>query len=117
MGRVEGEFNGAGKTTLFTGLVKAKTGIPLREDSLRHHKLLPEHQEKWIQSRRSDSRRKGKNPMGLSKLISIAVTATFWAASTGQLPRMIRTVQIAQLKLIKDSQASRWPKAMTLPSR
>lgn len=55
--------------------------------------------------------------MGLSKLISIAVTATLLAASTGQLPRMIRTVQIAQLKLIKDSQASRWPKAMILPSR
>jgi hypothetical protein len=55
--------------------------------------------------------------MGLSKLISIAVTTAFLAASTGQLPRMVRAVQIAQLKLIKDSQASRWPKAMTLPSR
>lgn len=49
MGRVEGEFSGAGKTALFTWLVTAKTGIPLWEDSLRHHKLLPEHQEKELQ--------------------------------------------------------------------
>jgi hypothetical protein len=28
-----------------------------------------------------------------------------------------RPVQMAQLKLIKDPQPSRWPKAMTLPSR
>jgi hypothetical protein len=48
MGRVEGEFSGAGKTTLFTGLVTAKTGIPLREDSLCHYQLLPGHQEKGI---------------------------------------------------------------------
>ena len=43
MGRVESEFSGAGKTALFTGLVKAKTGIPLREDPLRHYQLLSEH--------------------------------------------------------------------------
>jgi len=55
--------------------------------------------------------------MGLSKLISISVTATFLAASTGQLPRLLKTVKIAQAKLILDSQASKWPKAMTLPSR
>jgi hypothetical protein len=55
--------------------------------------------------------------MGLSKLISIAVTATFLAASTGQLPRLLKTVRIAQAILILDSQASKWPKAMTLPSR
>ncbi len=54
--------------------------------------------------------------MGLSKVISIAVTMAFLAASTGQLSRIIRAVQIAQIKLIKDSQASQWPKAMTLPS-
>jgi hypothetical protein len=39
------------------------------------------------------------------------------AASTGQLPRIVRKVQLAQLYLIKDSQASKWPKAITLPSR
>lgn len=55
--------------------------------------------------------------MGLSKLISIAVTMAFLAASTGQLPRMLKAVRIAQAKLILDSQASKWPRAMTLPSR
>jgi len=55
--------------------------------------------------------------MGLSKLISIAVTVAFLAASTGQTPNMLRAIKIAQLQLIKDSQASKWPKAMALPSR
>jgi hypothetical protein len=55
--------------------------------------------------------------MGLSKLISIAVALAFLAASTGQLPNMLRAVKIAQLQLIMDSQASKWPKAMTLPNR
>jgi hypothetical protein len=30
---------------------------------------------------------------------------------------LIKIVRIAQVKLIMDSQASKWPKAMTLPSR
>lgn len=54
--------------------------------------------------------------MGLSKLISIAVTLNFVAAATGQLPPILRTVNITQLQLLKDSQASKWPKAMTLPN-
>jgi hypothetical protein len=53
----------------------------------------------------------------VGKLISIAATLAVLAGSTGQLPRIIRKVQLAQLYLIKDSQASKWPKAMTLPSR
>ncbi len=55
--------------------------------------------------------------MGLSKLTSIAVMAAFLVASTGQLPRLLKAVKVAQLNLIMDSQASKWPKAMTLPSR
>ncbi len=54
--------------------------------------------------------------MGLDKLIAIGATMAVLAASTGQLPRAIRAVQIAQLKLIKDSQASKWPKALLLPT-
>jgi hypothetical protein len=42
---------------------------------------------------------------------------SFLAASTGLLPRLLKTVKIAQAKLIMDSQASKWQKAMTLPSR
>jgi hypothetical protein len=55
--------------------------------------------------------------MGLSKLTSIAVTVVFLAAATGQLPLLIMALRVAQIKLIMDSQASKWPKAMTLPSR
>lgn len=53
----------------------------------------------------------------MGKLISVAVTLAFMAASTGQLPKVILKIQLAQLYLIKDSQASKWPKAMALPSR
>jgi hypothetical protein len=53
----------------------------------------------------------------MGKLISMAVTLAFLAASTGQLQKLIYKIQPAQLYLIKESQASRWPKTMTLPSR
>lgn len=53
----------------------------------------------------------------MEKLISLAATLALLAASTSQLPRIIRKVQLAQLYLIKDSHASKWPKAVTLPSR
>lgn len=38
----------------------------------------------------------------MGKLISIAATLAVLAASTGQLPRVIRKVQLAQLYLIKE---------------
>ena len=47
----------------------------------------------------------------MNNLIKIAVTLAFIAASTGQLPILIMEVRIAQLKLLKESQASKWPKA------
>jgi hypothetical protein len=50
----------------------------------------------------------------MSNLIKIAVTLAFIATSTGQLPRIIKEVRIAQLKFLKESQASKWPKAMLL---
>lgn len=46
--------------------------------------------------------------MGIDKLITIAVTLAALVASTGQLPRIIHQVRVAQLKLIKGSQASKW---------
>ena len=52
----------------------------------------------------------------MNNLIKIAVALAFIAASTGQPPKIIKEVRIAQLKLLKESQASKWPKAMTLPS-
>jgi hypothetical protein len=50
----------------------------------------------------------------MNNFIKIAVTLAFIAASTGQLPRINKEVRIAQLKLLKESQASKWPKAMLL---
>jgi hypothetical protein len=52
--------------------------------------------------------------MGISKLIPIAVTLAFLAVATGNLPKILYHVRVAQMKLILDSQASKWPKAMTL---
>ncbi len=52
-----------------------------------------------------------------NKLIEAVVIFVFMAAAAGQLPRLIKTVQIAQYELLKDSQASKWPKAMLLPIR
>lgn len=52
--------------------------------------------------------------MGVQKLIGLAAALAVLAASTGQLPRIIMAVQIAQLQLLKDSQASKWPKAALL---
>ena len=51
----------------------------------------------------------------MSKLISIAVALTMAAAATGNLPRIMLQVKLAQLQLIKDSQASNWGKPFRLP--
>lgn len=39
----------------------------------------------------------------MGKLISMAVTLAFLTASTGQLPKIMRKVQLTKLQLIKDS--------------
>jgi hypothetical protein len=53
----------------------------------------------------------------MKSLIAIAVTLAFAAVASGNLPKILKQVRIAQLQLIKESQASKWPKAMTLPSK
>jgi hypothetical protein len=55
--------------------------------------------------------------LNIDKLISISVTLAMVAALTGQLPKVIREVHIAQLKLVKESQASKWGMPMMLPAR
>ena len=57
-----------------------------------------------------------KVKMGLDKLIALGAALAILAAPTGQLPNAIRAVHIAQLKIIKQSQASKWPKAYLLPN-
>lgn len=53
----------------------------------------------------------------MGKLISLATVLTSLAVASGNLPRVLKKVRQAQIQLILDSQASKWPKAMTLPSR
>ena len=53
----------------------------------------------------------------MEKLIPIAVMLGFLAVASGNLPTILRKVRIAQIKLLQESQACKWPKAMTLPSR
>ncbi len=53
--------------------------------------------------------------MGLDKLFQAVAVLAIVAVSTGQLPRIINYVHKAQIQLIQDSKASKWPKAMLLP--
>lgn len=52
--------------------------------------------------------------MGIEKLIPLAVALAISAAATGRLPQMIREIQIAQFKLLKESQSSNWGRAMLI---
>ncbi len=53
----------------------------------------------------------------MNNLIKIAATLAFIATASGNLPKILYYVQLAQAKLIIDSQASKWPTAMRLPRR
>lgn len=49
------------------------------------------------------------------KLIEAVVIFVFIVAAAGQLPKFIQAVQVAQYRLLKESQASKWGRAMLLP--
>lgn len=53
----------------------------------------------------------------MNSLIKIAVVLAFAAVASGNLPAVINQVRKAQLHLIMESKASKWPKAMGMPSR
>lgn len=53
----------------------------------------------------------------MNDLIKISVILAFAAVASGNLPKILFQVRKAQIQLIQDSKASKWPKAMTLPSR
>lgn len=53
----------------------------------------------------------------MKSLTAIAATLAILAVVSGKLPWILFQVRKAQIHLIIDSQASKWPKAMTLPSR
>lgn len=52
--------------------------------------------------------------MGLNKLAEAALIIVLIAAAAGQLPRLVQTVRVAQLQLIKDSQSSKWGQVFLL---
>lgn len=52
----------------------------------------------------------------MKSLVTIAATLAILAVASGNLPWILFQVRKAQIHLIIDSQASKWPKAMTLPS-
>jgi hypothetical protein len=64
-----------------------------------------------MESEASNASTKG-DYMGIEKLISIAAVLAMIAASTGTLPRIVHAIRAAQLKIIKESQASKWGQAI-----
>lgn len=50
----------------------------------------------------------------MDNLIKISVTLAFLAVASGNLPLVLKNVRKYQLTLVKESQASKWPKAMLL---
>lgn len=56
--------------------------------------------------------------MSISNITPIAIAlALLTVAKTGSLVAATNFIRHAQIQLIEDSKANKWPKAMTLPSR
>lgn len=51
---------------------------------------------------------------GIGKIIEIAVALTLIASATGRLPKIIRKIQMAQYKLLAESNTSTWGKLMII---
>ena len=52
--------------------------------------------------------------MGIEKIIEIAVALTLIASATGNLPKVIREVQLAQFRLLEQSTTKTWGKLMII---
>jgi len=53
----------------------------------------------------------------MNNLIKIAIFLALAAVASGNLPTILFHVKKAQLQLIQESRASKWPRAIMLPSR
>ena len=53
----------------------------------------------------------------MNSLIKIAVVLAFAAVASGNLSTVIKQVRKAQFQRIQETKASKWPKAMRMPSR
>ena len=51
------------------------------------------------------------------QLIQAAVAVALTAAASGQIPKFIQTMRVAQYQILKESQAFKWGRAMLLPVR
>jgi hypothetical protein len=64
--------------------------------------------------KRNENKTKGEQ---MSNLIKIAVALAIFSVASGQLPKVLYKLRVAQLQLLKESQASNWGQAMLLPSK
>lgn len=53
--------------------------------------------------------------MASPKLIEAALVIVLLAAAARQLPRLNHAIRVAQIQLLKNSQSSKWGRAMLLP--
>jgi hypothetical protein len=53
----------------------------------------------------------------LNKIIQTAIAATLAAAAAGQLPRLVQSIRVAQLQVLKDSESNKWGRPFLLPVR
>lgn len=53
----------------------------------------------------------------MKSLTAIAATLALLAVASGKLPWILFQIRKAQIHLIIETQASKWPKAITLPAR
>jgi hypothetical protein len=53
--------------------------------------------------------------MNLDKLVPVAIAFALLAAATGNLPKVIKQIRLAQAHLIQDSKASNWGTPWMVP--
>ncbi len=53
--------------------------------------------------------------MNLDKLVPVAIAFALAAAATGNLPKVIHQIRLAQAHLIQDSKASNWGTPWMVP--
>jgi hypothetical protein len=51
----------------------------------------------------------------LNRIFEIAIAASIAAAASGQLPRLIHTVQRSELSILEESKSSKWGHPFMLP--
>jgi hypothetical protein len=70
----------------------------------------------WLEKLQKKTNQYNRNlEAQMNNLIKIATVLALAAVASGNLPTVLFYVKKAQLQLIQDSKASKWPKVMTLP--